>query len=138
MATGHGVSTTRAGALAMVLAFVLAGALALTPSLAAAQSLPPICQQYPDLPQCQPDVLPPTSPDPEDEADDEDEGEQQAGVPPAGGPSATSPVSGELPFTGYPLTSLVLVLGILLLAGLSLRAYLALRGRVSARNPVAP
>lgn len=81
----------------------------------------PICQQYPDDDIC----IGPT-----DEA--EDAGDQGPG---AGGQNGDNNGSGDadgsLPFTGYPLSALVLLLVALLAAGLGVRAYIAVRDRLS-------
>ncbi len=127
-------------------AFALAAALA---GSAAAQQ-PAVCDQYPQLPQCQQ----PTAggdglqiPGPSDQ-DDEDRGpiESAGGPSPGdggGGPlaGAGGPVAdvgddarGELPFTGYPLTPLILLFLVLLAAGLAIRAYIAARERWRARH----
>jgi hypothetical protein len=59
------------------------------------------------------------------------------GNPPGGdgGPSANGDDGGgNLPFTGYPLSTLVLLLLILLAAGLLLRGSIAIRDRFRARS----
>jgi len=99
---------------------VLAGVFmtAVSPATATAQS-PAICEQYPNLPQCQ-----------EDESDDDDD---EHGIP---GPSAGggSAAAGELPFTGYPLNPLILLFLSLLALGLATRSYLAIRERLGLRT----
>ena len=123
---------------ALAVALVVGGAFA---SGASAQ-VPAICDQYPELPQCSPADNDPDGDDP-DGTDDGDTG-VPAGTDDAGGPSSAIPgggggptagagATGELPFTGYPLTPLLLLLLALLLAGLLLRAYLALRDRFATR-----
>jgi hypothetical protein len=89
---------------------------------ASAQQLPPICDEYPNLPQCQ--QLP-----------DDDDGDN----PDATGPSANGDAAGggELPFTGYPLTGLILILFVLLIAGLALRTAVAIRDRLTQGRPPA-
>ena len=47
----------------------------------------------------------------------------------SGGDGTGTGAGGELPFTGYPLTFLILLLLILLAAGLTIRAYVAVRDR---------
>ncbi len=42
---------------------------------------------------------------------------------------------GNLPFTGYPLTGLILLLLVLLLAGLAIRSVVAAREKLAARAP---
>jgi hypothetical protein len=91
---------------------------------------PPICAEYPGLPQC--------------EAPAAGGGENPGGgggggenaIPGSGGSSGDA--GGTLPFTGYPLTSLLLLLLVLLAAGLTIRAYLAIRDRVRARESGGP
>lgn len=51
----------------------------------------------------------------------------------AGGPSANAGKGGSLPFTGYPMTPLILLLLLLLLLGLLVRMYVAVRQRMRAR-----
>jgi hypothetical protein len=73
----------------------------------------------------------------------------QGGCGPGGGnggdnPNGTGPASagntgnshhgGQLPFTGYPLTPLVLLLLLLLLAGIVVRATVAVRDRLRAHQ----
>ncbi|MDQ3730100.1 MAG: hypothetical protein M3355_11005 [Actinomycetota bacterium] len=102
------------------------------PGTAHAQ-LPGICDQYPDRPECQDDD------DDGDEGDgpDDDGGEGPTAGAGGDGPSADAGAgSGELPFTGYPLSPLLLLLLLLLTVGLAIRAYLAIRQKLSDR-PVA-
>jgi hypothetical protein len=89
----------------------------MAPAPALAQA-PAICDQYPNLPQCE-----------EDEGDeDEDDENQGPGAGSGDGPSAPD-AAGALPFTGYPLTALILFMLALLAVGVATRAYLALRTR---------
>ena len=98
-------------------ACLLAGlVLLLLPPSQASAGVPAICEEYPNLPQCEEGGGGGGG----NEDPDED----------AGGAGPTGDADGELPFTGYPLTSLLLLLLALLVAGLTLRAYLAIRGRV--------
>jgi hypothetical protein len=94
------------------LAFAVTFSLASAPP-ASAQGLPSICDEYPNLPICE---------------------EPTGGGnnnPPGAGPTAEQGVStGELPFTGYPLTPLLLLLLLLLLLGMALRAYVEIRDRI--------
>lgn len=53
---------------------------------------------------------------------------------PGNAPGGASAPRGQLPFTGYPLTPLVLLLVLLLAAGLLLRAYVGVRDRIRTRN----
>ena len=108
---------TMAGALA--LATVCVAMLVAAPSASAQQ--PAICDRYPNLPQCQG----PTGV----EGPTDDAGPTDDGVNP--GPAGTGDAAGDLPFTGYPMTFLILILLALLLLGLAIRAYLAARDRVA-------
>jgi hypothetical protein len=141
----HGV--VRIGVLALAAAAAALALSAVFASSAMAQ-LPPICEQYPQLPQCEVigDGIP-TPGGPEDgdfNPSQGPDGEDIAGpgVPIGfpGGPSAGpgAPAGGELPFTGYPLTPLLLLLLILLAAGLLIRGYLGARERWRLRHAGAP
>ena len=108
-----------------------------------------VCEQYPDLPQCE------SGAGSSDGTGSPSTGTGGASGPAggAGGGAAGYPADGaaipgfgdpatgsagavgELPFTGYPLTPLVLFLLVLLAGGLTARAYLATRGRLSAGTP---
>jgi hypothetical protein len=123
----QGLMTRKLTAAVAAFALVLAGMtllLAVNASSASAQ-LPAICQQYPDLPQCQEPTGPtgPTGAGPT--------GPTGIGPTTDEGPTAGVTTGGELPFTGYPLTGLILLLLVLLLAGLAIRTYLAVRGRIT-------
>ncbi|GEM_PF-3077918 len=116
-------------ALAVIGALALAGMLlavsASSPLAAKAHAQAAACPQY--NPNCGGGHKPPGG-----------QGNQGGGALPSGG--AAGPVGGqggELPFTGYPLTPLILLLLILLAAGLGLRAYVALRDRLSDRHAIA-
>lgn len=105
-------------ALGLFAALVIA---AVAPSLAEAGT-PAICDDYPDLPIC-------------DEGpggggggdDDGGPGGDDGGAGPTAGGDGDG--DGSLPFTGYPITDLLLLLALLLVAGLAIRAYLAIRDR---------
>src|SRR5688572_10964638 len=92
------------------------GALALLVTLPATAEAQGICQQYPDNPAC---------------LDEGGTGADPGAFDPDGtgfGPGAgtgtgTGSDSGNLPFTGYPLTPLILLLLALLAIGLAVRAY---------------
>jgi hypothetical protein len=134
---------------ATLLVLAAVGILAAVTAERASAQLPSICDQYPALPPCQvpddegegpdrplgqqgPDGLP-------GDGDQDDDGipDVGAGIPGAGGPTAGLPggaAGGQLPFTGYPLSPLLLLLLILLLIGLTIRAYLAIRDRIRARE----
>jgi hypothetical protein len=112
--------------LAAVCALILFG-----PSTASASSAA-VCDQYPDLPQCQ----------------SAGGGGGGGGTSPSGGDgggggvpgsadtaTGSAATAGELPFTGYPLTPLVLFLVILVTGGLTIRAYVAARDRLAAHPP---
>jgi hypothetical protein len=110
--------------LALVAALV---AIALLPDSASAQSA--FCQQYPDDPACLGDVGPGGG-----------NGAFDPGVgfgPGVGAGDGSGDGAGNLPFTGYPITPLLLLLLILLLIGLALRTYLAVRDRLRKRAAVA-
>ena len=64
------------------------------------------------------------------------QGNQGGGAPSGGAAGPVGGQGGELPFTGYPLTPLILLLLILLAAGLTLRAYVALRDRLRGRHTI--
>lgn len=113
------VATTLAATAAFILLMLAYGGYSAT--TAQAQGLPAICDQYPDLPQCQVDP----DPDPDPNPNPPDIGPNAGGDGDGTGAAAGS----ELPFTGFPITPLVLILILLLLAGLTLRAYLAMRER---------
>lgn len=117
------VSTNRIAILIATFLAAVAGSIAGATLLAsdANAQLPAICEQYPNLPQC--DQGPGGGGGGNQPGDD--------GTGPAGvqSPSAASSGGGELPFTGYPITPLLLLLLALLLTGLALRAYLAIRDR---------
>jgi hypothetical protein len=98
---------------------------------ATAQGLPPICEDYPDLPQCE---LP-------DEVDviDNEGGAIGGGHGDGDGDGAgagTGDSNGNLPFTGYPMTPLLMLVTILVGSALAIRCYLAIRKRLAAdRGP---
>ena len=110
----------------LVACFVLIPA---SSALAQGNDLPAICDEYPNLPECVVDPDPP-EPDPD----------------PNGNPSANNfggdgdragNGDGNLPFTGYPLTGLILLLVILIATGIAIRAGIAARDHL-ARGPNAP
>jgi hypothetical protein len=96
---------------------LLLGLLAL-PASASAQS---VCVEYPNLPIC----------------DTGNEGGDDDGDPTGAGPTANlggggdGNGDGELPFTGQPLTPLLLLLLALLVTGLAIRAGLAIHRRIA-------
>jgi hypothetical protein len=96
----------------------------------ASAQVPAICDEYPGLPGCQEPAA--------GGGGDSPGGEDGGGVnaTPGGGP--TGDTAGTLPFTGYPLTPLLLLLLLLLVTGLTIRAYLAIRDRVRSRGPGTP
>lgn len=125
------ISMRRLGIISLLVAALGGGIMLVATSTASAQD-PAICTQYPDLPQCD---------QPGGGGDDDDNGDDSGGapVPGGGGPTADrGDAGGELPFTGYPLTFLILLLLILLLIGLAIRAYLAIRGRVAGNRAASP
>jgi hypothetical protein len=78
------------------------------------------CEEYPSIPGCETGPTGDTGPT-------GTTGTTGIQAPTAGSVDA----GGTLPFTGYPLTALILLLLILLLIGLAIRAYLAVRDRIS-------
>ncbi|MGH2954141.1 MAG: hypothetical protein ACRDK9_08995 [Solirubrobacterales bacterium] len=138
------IIVVRIGFLALAGAAV---ALALGAALAdsAAAQQPAICDQYPQLPQCGGsegaggggggDEGNPLDQG-QSPASDEGAGAGPGAFPGAGGPTAGAGggTGGELPFTGYPLTPLLLILLILLAAGLMIRTYLGARDRWRLRH----
>jgi hypothetical protein len=120
MLSGVAVTRTRITVLAVAAMLVSVFALSAIAASDASASEPAICTQYPDLPQCQPDATdPPVAADP------------------TAGPSADV-AADNLPFTGYPLTALILLLLTLLLVGLAIRAYLAVRDRIASDRAAGP
>jgi len=89
------------------------------------------CEEYPDFPGCETGPTGSTG----TTGPTGVEGPTGAGGPSAG---ADANAAGTLPFTGYPLTALILLLLILLLVGIAIRAYLAVRDRIGGDPPVAP
>ena len=118
-----GVALTRTRIMIWTAAAVVLSMLAFSAiaSTASAQSQPPVCAEYPDLPECQ---------EPTGEEGAADDGAPGAG----GGPTADSGAGGNLPFTGYPVTGLVFLLVALLLVGLAIRSYLAIRDRIAGES----
>lgn len=118
--------TISAGKLRASIFAALALLVCVTGLVAADQSqaqLPSICEQYPDRDICIGPV------------DDADENGNDAVDPTgAGDGDGTGDADGSLPFTGYPLTGLILLLLALLLAGLTIRAGVAVRERFSGRD----
>lgn len=94
-------------------------------SLAAASpaeaQLPAFCEQYPNDPACI---------DPGGGGGDNPDGDGDTG-PGAVSAGTGGDGDGSLPFTGYPLTGLVLLLLALLATGLALRAGMAIRNRMA-------
>lgn len=112
------------------LGVVAAGMLAAEPASA---QLPAICDQYPQNPNCDGDIGP---------TGGSDVSTPPGSIGPTGTLGATAGVGegagAELPFTGYPLSALILLLLLLLLIGLAIRAYLAIRDRIQARSESGP
>jgi len=115
---------------ALAVAFLATLAILVASAPQASAQLPSICDQYPDLPQCQG----PTG--------------TTGTTGPTGTTGTTGPVgptagvdagaTGALPFTGYPVTALILLLLILLLTGLAIRGYLAARDRLPRNRQAGP
>lgn len=93
-------------------------------AFAQGDGLPAICDEYPNLPECQP------LPEPPDE-EPTDEG------PSANNNGGDRDGDGNLPFTGYPLNGLILLLLVLVASGIAIRAGIAARERL-VRDPNAP
>lgn len=111
---------------ALLIALVgVMGMFALAAAPAQAQGQPPICEDYPDLEMC----------DDDDDDDDDDDGGEGDDVGPSGNGTGSGDADGSLPFTGYPLTGLILLLLILLAAGLALRGGTALHERFTRGSP---
>ncbi len=129
----------RMAAIAALVALATLALAAATADRASAEAA--ICAEYPGLTQCdQPvggdaetgDDVSPTGTG----ADPTTGGGTPSAIPGAGGPSAAAGgagARGALPFTGYPLTPVILLLLALLVAGLTVRAYVAIRDRAQAR-----
>jgi hypothetical protein len=130
-------SMDRSVRLAVLLGLFL-GALSLLGALAtpATAQDPAVCQQY-NPPNCEGSVGPAGA---EGSSTDDGTGDLVAflDLDEAGTGGASGETSGELPFTGYPLTSLILLLLVLLALGLAVRAYLAARDRLRARSASPP
>ena len=120
----------------LVLLAVLA-ACALAP--ASASALPAICDQYPDLPVCA------ESTGGGGDGSGDDVGSASASGNPdspfgsnttgGDGSAGGTGAGGELPFTGYPLTTLLLLMLLLLAIGLTIRAGVAIHDRLRGRDP---
>jgi hypothetical protein len=108
------------------LAFVFAGAFALVSANDASAQLPSACDEYDD-PTC---IGPVDEVDPDDGTGNNDDGGDQG----PSGIAGSGDGDGSLPFTGYPLTGLILLLLVLLAAGLAIRGGIAMRERL-AREP---
>jgi hypothetical protein len=107
-----------------VIALFSASLLLLGATSADAQT-PAACEEY-EVPPCG---------DGDGDGDDDDDGDgDDVGPGSTGGASGDGDGDGALPFTGYPLTGLILLFLILLLLGLTIRAGVALRERL-ARDP---
>ena len=97
----------RAGRSLTVLVVAIASMLSMS-GLAQAQGLS-ICEQYPDTPTCQP-------------AGDGGGPNGPAAANPAGTADSLGAASGSLPFTGYPISPMILFALLLILIGLLVRA----------------
>jgi hypothetical protein len=121
----------------LFLALIALGAACLS-GATVANAKPAICDEYPDLPVC--------SETAGGGGDDNEVGSDEAsgtatpvsgGDDSAGGAGGTGS-GGELPFTGYPLTPLLLLLLLLVAIGLAIRAGIAVHDRIRRRgDPVA-
>lgn len=109
-----------------LLLFAFLSLAVLQPSNASAQGFPSICEQYPDRDVC-------AGPGAGEGVDD-DVGPASDGDEDLNG-AGSGDSDGNLPFTGYPLTVLILLLLALLATGLLIRAYLATRGKLGSGGP---
>jgi hypothetical protein len=114
------------GRFAVRTALVCVGAVVVLGLAAAPAGAQSICQQYPNAPECDGDVGPGGGNGGNDNLPFLNGGSNPSGDFGDG--------NGKLPFTGYPLTPLILLFLILLAAGLATRTYVAVRGRLAARG----
>jgi hypothetical protein len=133
MQLGIDLNRTRGSVLALLVGLVVAcGFAALVAESASAQSRgSDFCEEYPSTPGCDTEPGGGGGGGGDGEEDDEFAGDHGDGVVPTGDAGG----DGNLPFTGYPVTALVLLLLILLLGGLAIRAYLAVRDRLGGERP---
>lgn len=93
------------------------------------------CDQYPNDPDCDDDG---GGPDDDGGGGPDDDGNQGPGGdgdgPVSGDGLGGGNDGGNLPFTGYPLSPLIIMLLILLAVGLTLRGYTAVRDRLGSRT----
>ena len=90
------------------------------------------CQYFPNDPSCNPPPPPPPPP-PHQCQHPPCHGEQPVGNGGANPPGGAGE-GGELPFTGYPVTPLILLLILLLASGVMIRTYLAARDRLNGKH----
>ena len=116
-----------------LLAALAVAAVLLLPQAAQAQ-LPAICDQYPDLPQCEEGGGGGGGGD-ENPSGDEGPGGGSGNLPSG---EADAGAQGDLPFTGYPMTAILLLMLALLVMGLIIRSVVAIRDRRSAGSSQPP
>jgi hypothetical protein len=132
--SGRGKTTiyARIGLGAFLLVALVAMLSVASPAQAGAP--PDTCVEYPDDPSCEPPEPPPPFPpgDPSDPTDpDQLPGDGAGSVD----PSQLGDGGGNLPFTGYPVSWLILFALLLLLLGLLVRAAIAARRRHAGDGP---
>ena len=130
MAATLNIRSAKVLAAAFLLTFAISFAVSalVSPDGASAQS-PSFCEQYPNDPDCDDD-----RPDGNDDKNPDGDSDVGPAGGPLGGDSLGGGGGGELPFTGYPLSPLLILLLMLLAAGLILRGYVAVRDRLAVRN----
>jgi len=134
---------------------MLAGIVAVLLAFAApASALPAICDEYPDLPVCSantggggdgsgddvgsaeaaggPDI--PVGSDTTGGGNDTGSDTGSTGSAGSANSAGGTGSGGELPFTGYPLTTLLLLMLLLLALGLTIRAGVAIHDRLGGRG----
>jgi hypothetical protein len=136
-----GITRGRLGVGASLVALLAAAVLLLVlPAAASAQTAAGADEYIPDDPGCSVDMGATVSGTTDCPDDKDVKGDNDTGVPSSDDDgdsegllaSTSGGDGGSLPFTGYPLTSMVLVALALLLAGALLRAGIALRERTRA------
>jgi hypothetical protein len=132
--SGRGTTIyTRIGLGAFLLVALVAMLSVASPAQAGA--LPDICVEYPEDPSCElpepPPPFPPGDPGDPNDPDDELPIDESGSVD----PSQLGDGGGNLPFTGYPVSALILFALLLLLLGLLVRAAIAARRRHAGDGP---
>jgi hypothetical protein len=124
-------SVSRHPRFAVLIAALLVMGIASLAAATTAGAKPAVCDEYPDLPVCADNAG--GGPSDEDVGSDDASGTATpvsgSGDGSSGGVGGTGS-GGELPFTGYPLTPLLLLLLLLLAIGLAVRAGIAINDRL--------